>query len=51
MTGGLDKFPGPPTTDGLTWLPACSPGDDVTSCLPLPRAVGPCGQPGPTSAL
>jgi len=39
MTGGLDRLPVPGTTDVLTRLLACSPGDDVTSCLPLPRAL------------
>src|SRR5271165_802755 len=33
MTGGLDRLPVPGTTDVLTRLLACSPGDDVTSCL------------------
>src|ERR1700732_4246073 len=52
MTGGLDRLPVPRTPDVLTRLPARSPGDDFTSCLPLPGALrAPCGQPGPTLAL
>src|ERR1700687_2532966 len=50
MTGGLDRLPVPRTTEVPTWLLACSPGGDVTSCLPLPRAAEPCGA-GPALAL
>src|ERR1700684_1270307 len=32
-------LPATRSTDARTWLAARSPGDDVTSCLPLPRAI------------
>jgi len=52
MTGGLDRLPATDTSDVLTRrLLACSPGGDVTSYLPLPRAATPYGQPGTTLAL